>query len=337
MIDKARGQEGKNVTIETIRYELGGAKGPYWKEAYPVVAIGNFDGVHVGHQEIFRRVREEAARNNGKSVVLTFEPHPLKLLVPERCPQLITPYSKRLRLIEHFGMDAVAVIHFTREFASLSPEAFFRDILTRVFNVKAVFIGYDFSFGRDRTGSVENLKRLGKEHGIKVEVVAPFKAGDTPVSSTKIRQLVAEGKVETARELLGRYFFLSGEVVKGHNRGKSLGFPTANIETGHELFPARGVYATFLYYRGKRYRAATNIGVNPTFTNGALSIETYVVNFDEILYGCEVSISFVRKIRDEICFPSAGMLVKRMEEDIRIANEILEKEERETPQATPEG
>jgi len=325
------------VTIETIRYELGGGNGPDWKGTYPVVAIGNFDGVHIGHQEIFRRVREETARKNGKSVVLTFEPHPLKLLVPEKCPQLITPYSKRLRLIEHFGMDAVVVIHFTREFASLAPEAFFRNVLTEVFNVKAVFIGYDFSFGRDRTGSVENLKRLGEKYDIKVEVVAPFKAGNSPVSSTKIRKLVAAGEMETARELLGRYFFLSGEVVKGHNRGKSLGFPTANIETGHELFPARGVYATFLYYHGKRYRAATNIGVNPTFTNGALSIETYVVDFDEILYGYEVSVSFVKKIRDEICFPSAGMLVERMEEDIRIANEILEREEREAPQPTPEG
>jgi len=325
------------VTIETIRYELGREKGPGWQETYPVVAIGNFDGVHVGHQEIFRRVREEAAGKNGKSVVLTFEPHPLKLLVPEKCPQLITPYSKRLRLIEHFGMDAVVVVHFTREFAALSPEAFFQDILAGTFHVKAVFIGYDFSFGRDRTGSVQNLKKLGREHGIKVEVVAPFKTGGIPVSSTKIRQLVAAGKVETARKLLGRYFFLSGEVVKGHNRGKSLGFPTANIETGHELFPARGVYATFLYYRGRRYRAATNIGINPTFTNGTLSIETYVVDFDGILYGHEVSVSFVKKIRDEICFPSAGMLVKRMAEDIRIVNEILEKEERETPQLTPEG
>jgi len=270
-------------------------------------------------------------------VVLTFEPHPLKLLVPEKCPQLITPYSKRLRLIEHFGMDAVVVVHFTQEFAALSPEAFFRDVLTGAFNTKAVFIGYDFSFGRDRAGSVQNLKKLGREHGIKVEVVAPFKTGGIPVSSTKIRQLVAAGKVETARKLLGRYFFLSGEVVRGHNRGKSLGFPTANIETGHELFPARGVYATFLYYRGRRYRAATNIGINPTFTNGALSIETYVVGFDGILYGHEVSVSFVKKIRDEICFPSAGMLVKRMAEDIKIANEILEREERETPQSTPEG
>jgi riboflavin kinase/FMN adenylyltransferase len=301
-----------------------------------VITIGNFDGVHLGHQEIFRRVKRKARSKNGKAVVFTFEPHPLKLLRPEKCPPLITPYAKRIRLIQHFGMNAVVVAKFTREFAALSPEAFF-DILRDIFNVKAIYIGYDFSFGRDRKGSVEKLKSFGKRNSVEIEVVEPIMLHGMPVSSTKIRHLVAEGDMPSAQEFLGRYFFLSGNVVKGHKRGQRFGYPTANIETGHELFPPRGVYATFLYFQGKRYRAATNLGVNPTFNNGAMSIESYILDFEGSLYGEEVSVSFVQKIRDELCFSTVDALVHQIKEDVKKVEEILKHEEQVTSQETPEG
>ena len=197
--------------------------------------------------------------------------------------------------------------------------------------------GYDFSFGRDRKGSVEKLKLFGEQNGVAVEVVEPITLNGVPVSSTQIRRLVAEGDMRAARAFLGRYFFLSGEVIEGHKRGQRFGFPTANIETGHELFPPKGVYATFLFYHGKRYRAATNLGVNPTFNNGGISIESYILDFDGSLYGEEVSVSFVEKIRDEICFSSVKALVDQITVDVERVNEILEREERANPQESPEG
>ncbi len=322
--------------MEIIRFELGRPVDPWWGETSPVITIGNFDGVHLGHQEIFRRVKRKALELNGKAVVFTFEPHPLKLLRPDKCPLLITPYEKRIRLIQHFGMDAAVVASFTRQFAALVPEKFFH-ILKNVFNVKAIFIGYDFSFGKDRQGSVEKLKQFGKENAIEVEVVEPITLHGTPVSSTRIRRLVAKGDMKGAREFLGRYFFLSGEVVEGHKRGKGFGFPTANIATGHELLPPRGVYATFFFYKGKRYRAATNLGVNPTFNNGAMTIESYILDFEGTLYGEEVSVSFVEKIRDEICFSTVGALADQIASDVEKVEEILGLEELENPQESPEG
>ena len=322
--------------MEIIRFELGNVESHNWGGAFPVVTIGNFDGVHVGHQEIFRRVKDRAGQVNGKAVVFTFEPHPLKLLRPEKCPPLITPYAKRIRLIQHFGMDAVIVAKFTREFAALTPEAFF-GLLKDVFHVRAIYIGYDFSFGRDRAGSVEKLKHFGAQNSVEVEIVEPVMLHGMPVSSTEIRRLVAKGEMRAAREFLGRYFFLSGEVVEGHRRGQRFGFPTANIETGHELLPPRGVYATFFYYRGKRYRAATNLGVNPTFNNGRMSIESYIMDFEGTLYGEEVSVSFVEKIRDEICFSTVDALVDQIVSDVEAVKEILEREEKEAPQESPEG
>ncbi len=323
--------------MEIITFSLGQAEKLGWDDTFPVITIGNFDGVHIGHQEIFRKVKERAKRKGGKAVVFTFKPHPLKLLRPDRCPLLITPYAKRIRLIEHFGMDAVIVARFTREFASLSPERFFLDILKGIFNVHSIFIGYDFSFGKDREGSVEKLKDLGRKNDVDVNIVGPVRLRGKPVSSTKIRELVARGEMRMAREFLGRYFFLSGTVIEGHKRGQKLGFPTANIGTGHELFPRKGVYATFLFYRGKRYRAVTNVGINPTFSNGALSVETFVLNFNIPLYGEEISVSFVHRLRDEIFFSSVRALTKQIEKDIQAAVKILKVEEEKNPQETPEG
>ncbi len=322
--------------MEIVRYELGHAIQPRWEETFPVLTIGNFDGVHLGHQEIFRRVKKKARDLGGKAVVFTFEPHPLKVLRPDTCPPLITPYAKRIRLIQHFGMDAVVVAKFTREFAALEPEAFF-EILRDTFSVKSIYIGYDFSFGKDRMGSVEKLRAFGERNGVDVNVVEPITLQGTPVSSTRIRQLVAEGDMKGAREFLGRYFFLSGEVAEGHKRGKEFGFPTANIATGHELLPPRGVYATFLFYQGKRYRAATNLGINPTFKNGNLTIESYILDFEGSLYGEEVSVSFVQKIRDEICFSTVGALARQIAADVKEVEEILKREEQVNPQACPEG
>jgi len=288
-----------------------------------VVTIGNFDGVHLGHREIFRRVREGAREVGGVSVVITFVPHPLKLLPSRKALRLITPYAEKEGLIEASGIDYLIIIPFTEQFASIAAADFVSRILVGRIGMKMLIIGYDYAFGRNREGNVALLSKLGAEYGFDLEVLAPIGSGDTIYSSTRIRELIGEGDVEGVVSLLGRHFSLDGTVVHGHHRGKGLGFPTANLATDNELIPMQGVYAVKVRLGDALYDGACNIGSNPTFDDRAMSIEVFIFDFAGDLYDSRMRVYFVARIRDEQKFPTAVALQQAIQSDIARCREIL--------------
>ncbi len=292
----------------------------------PVITLGNFDGVHLGHQKIFKRVLEEAKRFNGEGIVITFEPHPLKVLDPGRELPLLSPFRKKMMLIEAAGIQTVLCLEFTLNFSKLTASEFIERILVNQIKVKKVIIGFNYHFGNQKGGDVATLVQEGERFGFEVEVVEGVKIDQTPVSSSKIRELLQQGEVEEASKLLGRDYPVLGKVIKGTGRGKGLGFPTANLERLEELYPKIGVYAVEVIWREQRFNGVANIGRNPTFNPGAerkgdLSLEVYILNFDQDLYGEEIQINFKRRIRDEIQFNSAQELVDQIKKDIQWAKE----------------
>jgi riboflavin kinase/FMN adenylyltransferase len=289
----------------------------------PVVTIGNFDGVHLGHREIFRRVKESAAEVGGVSVAITFFPHPLKVVAPDRNFKLITTYPQKEALIESSGIDYLISIPFSLEFAAISAEEFVNDILVRRIGVKRIIIGYDYAFGRDREGNVEMLRSLGGEFGFSVEMLEQIGDEGTPFSSSMVRTLIENGDVKGVIPLLGRYFSVGGKVVHGLQRGKELGFPTANIHPEEELLPKPGVYAVKVLHSGRILDGACNIGYNPTFNNGKLTVEVHLLDFDGDLYGQVLRIYFISRIRDERPFFDVSELKQAIEKDIAVCREIL--------------
>ncbi len=293
----------------------------------PVVTLGNFDGVHLGHQSIFRKVKEEAQNINGEAVVITFEPHPLKVLSPQRCPPLLTPFRKKMMLIEKSGIDTVLCIEFTRDFSEISPFDFIKNILIEKVKARKIVVGYNYHFGRKHRGDVEILKQVCKLFNVDVDVVEPLRIGSTTVSSSKIRELIKDGEVEDASKLLGRNYPVIGKVVEGAKRGQTLGFPTANLEISEDLVPKKGVYAVEVVWNQQLLDGVANVGVNPTFlpprTKGKnpLSIEVYILNFDQNLYGEEIQINFRRRIRDETRFASPSELTAQIKRDVEWAQE----------------
>lgn len=288
-----------------------------------VVTIGNFDGVHLGHREIFRRVKREAAAIGGVSLVITFIPHPIKMLGVKKGFRLISTYAEKETLLEASGIDYLLIIPFTREFASISAERFVRDILVGTIGVRKLIIGYDYAFGKNRQGDVTMLRRMGEELGFTVDVLEPITSGDLVYSSTAVRQMVAGGDVRGVVRLLGRHFSVGGTVVHGRQRGKGLGFPTANLQTDKELIPKPGVYAVKVKVEDTTYDGACNIGDNPTFGNGSLSIEVFIFDFDGDIYGREVRLYFVDRIRDEVTFPNPQSLQEAIARDVARCRELL--------------
>ncbi len=295
------------------------------KERLPnaVVTIGNFDGVHLGHREIFRRVRKAAAEIGGKSVVITFVPHPLKVLPSRRHPRLITPYQEKEELIAASGIDYLVIIPFSEEFAAVAAPDFVAQVLVGRIGMKKLIIGYDYAFGRNREGNVTLLRKLATELGFEVEVLAPIGNGEIAYSSTRVREMVASGDVKGVVSLLGRHYSLAGTVIHGHHRGKSLGFPTANLATDNELIPKIGVYAVKVRIDDKMYNGACNIGSNPTFGDKATSIEVYIFDFAGELYGSAIRVYFVERIRGERKFPDAAALQKAIQLDVARCGEVL--------------
>ena len=295
----------------------------------PVVTLGNFDGVHLGHQEILKRVMEEASRLQGEGVVITFEPHPLKVLAPEKCLPLLTPFRKKMLLLEKSGMENVLCIDFSLAFSELPPFNFIQDILVNKVKVKKIIIGYNYHFGQGQKGDAKTLKNAGKVFHFDVEVVEPLTIGSTIVSSSKIRNLIQQGEVEEASRLLGRNYPVLGKVVEGAKRGQTLGFPTANVEISDELYPKPGVYAVAVEWKRQHYKGLANVGFNPTFhpekTLGGkpVSLEVYLLNFKGILYGEEIQVCFKKRIRDEIRFDSPTALVHQIQKDIQWAEEYV--------------
>jgi len=293
------------------------------KLRHPAVTIGNFDGVHLGHREIFRRVRELARAAGGVSVVVTFVPHPLQVLAPGKAVRLITSPREKEALIEASGIDYLLEIPFDAAFAAIAAREFVQRTLVETLGMEQLVIGYDYAFGRGREGDVTLLRELGKRFGYQVEELQPIACGATVYSSTAVRNLVSEGDVKGVVAVLGRHYSLTGTVVHGQQRGRALGFPTANLETDKDLLPAAGVYAVKARVGAGLYDGACNIGTNPTFQNERLSLEVFLFDFEGDLYGREVSLFFLDRLRGEQRFPDLEALKAAIAADVARCRSIL--------------
>ena len=295
------------------------------KYACSVVTIGNFDGIHLAHQDLLRKVVEEARKRSCSGVVLTFEPHPQRVLQPDRRPfYLLTTLEEKLGLIGALGIDAVVLVEFTPEFAKTSAEQFVQSILWERLHLEKLIIGHDTAFGNRKTGNETFLRSMGEKLGFDVEAIDPVQIDGVVVSSTSVRHALLEGDVRRALKLLGRPYNLAGTVVKGFRRGSEIGIPTANIESEKELIPARGVYAVVAEMEGARRPGVLNIGYSPTFGDNQLTVEVHLLDFPrEELYGKFMDVLFIDRIRDEVKFESPKELVKQIERDIERAKELL--------------
>ncbi|MGK2906605.1 MAG: bifunctional riboflavin kinase/FAD synthetase [Desulfuromonadales bacterium] len=288
-----------------------------------VLTLGNFDGVHLGHREIFRRVVDKARALQGTAVVVTFEPHPLRLLAPDKAPlQLNTPEEK-VRLLAASCIDLLVVLNFTRQLADMPAEAFVQDILVGKLGVKHLIVGYDYAFGRNRQGDTQFLAVQARLHNFSLEVLEPVRAAQQAYSSTTIRKILREGRVAEAIQVLGRNFTLDGEVVHGDGRGRKLGFPTANLVTLKEILPRDGVYAVKVKWRDAYYDGVINIGCRPTFAASAPTLEIHLMDFHGDLYSERLRIYFVERLRDELHFASVEALQEAVAEDIVQARKLL--------------
>ena len=290
---------------------------------HPAVTLGNFDGVHLGHQRIFHRLREWAHAHDGESIVYTFEPHPLALVAPERAPKLISDFETKMALIEACGLDVVVCEPFTTEFSRMTPTRFVEEVIRDGLGARAVFVGQNYRFGSGRGGNIATLQDLGREIGFHVGIVEAVSLGRTVVSSTMIRGLIGRGEVRRAGTLLGRPFTLRGTVVSGAFRGRTLGFPTANLDTPQDLVPAKGVYAARVVRGDRILKGAVNIGTNPTFDGDGLTNETHLLDFEGDLYGESIALEFVERIREERTYDSPEALVAQVRLDVEAIRAVL--------------
>ena len=293
------------------------------------VTIGNFDGVHLGHRFIFRKLVEEARAAGRPAVAISFDPHPKMVLHPEKRPfYLITTIPEKIDLLAGLGLDAFILLPFSVEYARTTAEEFVQQILWEKLRIRKITVGHDYSFGRAKEGNEAYLIEMGQKLGFDVEVIEAHCVGDTVVSSTKIRKSLLAGEVGFAATLLGRPYNLRGPVVSGHQRGGAkLGFPTANIAPEKELVPARGVYAVRVLWQGKRFDGVLNIGFNPTFADQKLSVEVFIFDFNQDIYGETLEVFFIERLREEVRFESVDALIAQIGRDIDRAREILGTEE----------
>jgi riboflavin kinase/FMN adenylyltransferase len=293
----------------------------------PVVTIGNFDGVHKGHQALFHQVIEKAESIQGTSVAMSFEPHPLRVLKKKKFPPLITLYEQKRELIEKTGIDVLICIPFDKVFAAITARQFVEDILVKTIGLKAIVIGKDYSFGKDRQGNVAFLKQYAEEYEYEV-IVTDWIQGSRRkadrISSTRIRETVINGQVEEVVALLGRYYQIRGKVVSGRNRGgRLLGFPTANIHLIDELCPKAGVYAVTVECLGKKYQGVANIGYSPTFDDHLFTVEVHLLDFKGDLYDQDIRVNFIARIRDEKKFSGIDELSAQIAKDIQTGRDIF--------------
>jgi len=289
-----------------------------------VLTLGNFDGVHLGHQAIVRRAVSEARSIGGQVVVLTFHPHPVAVLAPERASPLLQSLRDRLVMLRELGADVTVVQRFTQRFAALDPELFVREFLGEHLELLHVVVGYNVSFGHRRAGTVDTLRALGPSLGFAVDAVGPVTVGEEQVSSTALRRMVAAGDVRRARLLLGRPVTLRGRVVQGEQRGRTLGFPTANLhQPSRLLLPADGVYAVQARLDGQVYPAVLNIGVRPTFGALRRTVEAHLLDFDGSLYGRWLVLELVDRLRGEQRFTGPEALRQAIAADVKRAREVL--------------
>jgi riboflavin kinase/FMN adenylyltransferase len=289
-----------------------------------VVTLGNFDGIHRGHQALVRHTVEESKRLGYPSIVLTFEPHPLKVLAPERAPRLLLTYQDKLELFQAYGVDIVVAQRFDRQFASITAEDFVRRFLVGRLRTKKLWVGRDLRFGQGRKAGTEDLMRIAPQIGFQVEVLDPISSNGIRISSSRIRGLVEAGCVDEVQPMLGRYHFVSGPVVTGQGRGRKLGFPTANISSQTEVIPLNGIYATLIEVRSRRWLSVSSVGVNPTFGDGPRTVESFIFGLERDIYGESAKLSFVKRIRDEKKFATVEDLIGQMRGDVDRAKAIFE-------------
>ena len=292
-----------------------------------VVTIGNFDGVHIGHQALFYEVIERAHAIDGTSIAITFEPHPLRVLNRNASPPLITIFEQKVELIERSGLDVLISIPFTLEFAAISARRFVEDLLVRKIGMKAIVVGEDYAFGKNREGDIELLSALAPRLGYEVVVtgmIRTVKGTLDRISSTAIRELVQAGEMAQAGRMLGRHFQLRGTVVTGRDRGgKLLGFPTANLKLEDELCPKTGIYAVAVEIEDRLLQGVANIGYSPTFDDMQFTVEVHILDFNEMIYGRKIRVNFIKRIRDEAKFASLAALKAQIAADVEAARRLL--------------
>lgn len=295
---------------------------PRWPS--PVLALGNFDGLHRGHMKIIDRVRRRAGERGGTPAAMTFEPHPPRVLRPDKAPALLMTGAQKIDALTRSGMQGVAVVRFTPELSQWDPEMFVRSVLVDWLHVVEVWVGANFLFGHERAGTFSVLRSLGARYGFRAEKIDPVRYKDFVVSSTRVRRLVAEGRVDEAGALLGHHYFIEGTVARGAGRGRELGFPTANLATLNELVPPSGVYATTVTIEGVVFPSITNIGMRPTFGDvDRPVVETHIFDMTRDLYETSLRLSFVQRMRDERAFPDVDALRAQIEADCRTARRLF--------------
>mgnify|MGYP001420606886 CR=1 FL=1 len=288
-----------------------------------VLALGNFDGVHRGHQVLIRRAIDVARREGRPAGVLLFEPHPREFFNPDTPHFRLTSLEDKLAILDEMGVDLAIVLPFNAELAALDAERFIADVLVSRLGVKHIFIGYHFFFGRDRSGSTETLRAAGAAHGFEVTVVEPVADRGEPFSSTAVRLALAEGDVRHAAELLGRPWCVRGPVIGGAKRGTGLGFPTANVAMLKGTALGHGIFAVRVLLDGRKLDGAAYLGTRPTFDDGMPVLEVFLFDFDEAIYGRTIEVSFIDKVRDDRKFADADELVRQMQADCETARKIL--------------
>ncbi|MFX4260879.1 bifunctional riboflavin kinase/FAD synthetase [Pelotomaculum propionicicum] len=285
-----------------------------------VLGLGNFDGVHIGHQKLIYDLVAMAKELSGTPAVFTFHPHPLAVLKPDNCPPQLLSQGYKQKIFARLGVEVLLTVPFNLKLAGLAPEDFVRTVLTEEIGARGVVVGYNYTFGHRGRGTPELLKDLSKTYGYALQVVQPVMVEGQTVSSTLIRHLIKSGDVSEAAKFLGYYPFAEGEVVTGEQRGRTLGFPTANLDIDQELLaPANGVYSAKIYHNGDTYFGLANIGVKPTFYGKKRNIEVHLLDFCEDLYGKQIKVSFTRRIRGEKKFATPSDLIKQIEMDINEA------------------
>jgi riboflavin kinase / FMN adenylyltransferase len=281
--------------------------------------IGNFDGVHKGHQQLVSASVKWANQNKGRSVVLTFHPHPVSVLFPGKKHTRLFDLVDQKNELQRLAVDGVFLQSFTREFSQLSADEFLQDFVVKTFHPQHIVVGFDFFFGRERQGTTELLKAFCKNKNIEVTVMPPFQIAGEKVSTSAIRQALLDGDLDKARLFLGREYYVKGIVQKGEGRGRTLGFPTANIKPVVDFYPKTGVYATMTKRRGQRYHSVTNIGLNRTFVEGdmqPIKVETFIFDFNESIYGEEIEVDLLYYLREEQKFPSVQHLMDQIGKDV---------------------
>jgi riboflavin kinase / FMN adenylyltransferase len=293
-----------------------------------VVTVGTFDGVHQGHWSVLQELGERAAAAGCRSVLVTFDPHPLRIIRPEHAPPLLTTPLEKKEILAESGLEYAVFLSFTRELSRYTPRQFVEEVLVERLGVEALVIGYDHGFGRDRSGDSDTLVAIGAELGFAVDVVAPVMVGGSAVSSSRIRSAIAARDMREARICLGRPYSIRGIVVKGEGRGRGLGFPTANLRVanGDKLIPPQGIYAVRAVMRSGTYAGALHLGPRPTFKGSPPAIELHVLDFEADVYGEEVRVDFVSYLREILPFASVAALVDQMKEDVEAARAAVDEE-----------